>query len=248
MSSLQPDIVVTQQDLYTQTSPTATTGPYQAYIPQLGVRSVTGDGREFRLCVAGGTTLVIGKLQQAPAEITNHQNMVVSTAAIGATSITVTLGATAVTANQYAQGWLIITTSTGLGYQYKVSGHPAANASATCVLQLEDAIQIATVTATSKGDLVLNPYSGVIVNPATASSTPVGACIFPITTLYYGWLQTKGVASLLADGTVVVGTSVCASNGTAGAVEATAGVQALVGTAVTGIATTEYGAINMNLV
>lgn len=71
----------------------------------LGERAVTPDGRSFRYVKAGGTALVPGKLYQAPAEVTNHQNLAPTDAvAIGATSLTVTLGATAATANQYAGG------------------------------------------------------------------------------------------------------------------------------------------------
>ncbi len=46
---------------------------------------------------------------------------------------------------------------------------------------------------------------------------------------------------------MTVGTSLVASNATAGAAEAGTGVQALIGTALTGVATTEYGAVMINL-
>lgn len=213
---------------------------------QLGARAKMADGRVFRYCKAGGTALVPGKLQQAPAEITNHQNLTPAAAAIGATSVTVTLGATAATANQYAGGWLIVTTTPGQGYQYKIKSHPAADASATLVLSLEDPILVA-LTTSSVVDLVLNPYSGVIVNPTTASSCPVGVAVYPITASYYGWIQTGGVATILSDGGSTVGTNVSASNATAGSVEAAVTGQAAVGVAVTGVATTEYGAFRLFL-
>ena len=214
----------------------------------LGEKMVTPDGRVFRYVKAGATALVPGTLQQAPVEITNHQNLApTANVAIGATSFTVTLGATAVTANQYAGGFVIITTSTGAGYQYRIKSHKAAALSATVQLTLEDPVLVAFVSASSKVDLVLSPYSGVIINPTTATSLPVGVAVYPITASYYGWLQTHGPAALLADGAVVVGTSVVASNATAGAVEALTGVQAIVGLAQTGIATTEYGSVFLTL-
>jgi hypothetical protein len=237
MSSLQSDLLISPGDLTLNTS-TAQAG--------LGAKAVTGDGREFRYVLAGGTALVPGKLQQAPAEITNHQNLTPAAAAIGATQVTVTLGATAATANQYAGGLLIVTTTPGQGYAYQISSHPAADASATLTVTLTDPIVVA-LTTSSVVDLVLNPYSGVIVNPASASSAPVGGAVHAVTAAQYGWIQSHGACALLADGTVTVGTSLVASNATAGAVEALTGVQAIVGLALTGIATTEYGAVHLML-
>lgn len=216
------------------------------YTP-LGARAFDAAGNAYRFCKAGATALVPGKLQQASAQVANHQNLAPSTTVAGATSITVTLGATAATANQYAGGWLVVTTSTGAGYRYLIDSHPAADASATLVLTLSDAIVVGTATLTSKVDLIANPFSGVIVNPATASSCPVGVGVTAVTAAYYGWVQSSGVANVLADGAVTVGTALVASNGTAGAVEALTGVQAPVGTAVTDIDTTQYGAVNLAL-
>lgn len=214
----------------------------------LGARAVDNAGNSYRFCQAGASALVPGKLQQASAQIANHQNMAVTTAAIGATSVTVALGNTAATANQYAGGWLVITTSTGAGYRYLISNHPAADASASLVLTLSDALLTTTVTATTKADLIANPFSGVILNPSAASSCPVGvASLSAITASYFGWIQSAGICNVLADGAVTVGTQLVASNATAGAVEALTGVQAIVGCAVTDIDTTQYGAVNLQL-
>lgn len=213
----------------------------------VGNRIVTDDGCEYRYVQAGAANLVVGNLLQNAAEITNHQNLTPTAAvAIGGKQITVTLGATAVTNNYYSGGFMIVTTSTGAGYKYRISSHPAADASATLVLQLEDPILVATSTS-SRIDLVANPYQGVIQNPTSATGTPLGVAVAPITALYYGFIQTRGVAAVLADGAVTVGTAVVASNATAGAVEALTGVQAPVGVAVTGIATTEIGAVRLTI-
>lgn len=212
----------------------------------LGELVHSNDGRAFRYCKAGGTTLAQGKLQQASAEVTADQNLTAVAAAIGDLTLSASTTVT-VTANQYAGGYALITVTPGQGYMYRIKSHAAYTAAAP-TFTLEDSIQVA-LTTSSRIDLVANPYSGVIVNPATASSAPVGVATYAITNAQYGWLQVAGIANVLADGTIVVGTSVDASNGTAGAVEAhvAAGVQALVGTAVTGGATTEYCAIKLNL-
>lgn len=214
---------------------------------QVGQRVVTPDGRVYRYCLAGGTALVPGKLYQAPAQITNHQNLTPTATAVGATSVTVTLGATAATLNQYAGGYLVVTVTPGQGYQYLISGHAAADSSGTLTLNLADPIAVA-LTTSSRVDLVLNPFSGVIVNPATVTSVPVGVAVYPVTAAYYGWLQTGGVANVLADGALTVGSLVAASDATAGAVEvASSATLNIVGSAVTGVATTEYGAVKLTL-
>ena len=210
----------------------------------IGAQMVTPDGRKFRYCKAGATALVAGKLQQAPAEVTGDQNLTAVAAAAGATTVVSTSTVT-VTANQYAGGFVAVSVTPDVGRLYKIKSHAAFTAAAP-TFELEDALQNAWTTST-RFDLIANPYNGVVVNPTTATSMPVGAAIYNIAISEFGWLQTKGVANLLADGTVTVGTALVASNATAGAVEALTGVQAAVGNAVTGIATTEYGAVFLTL-
>lgn len=210
----------------------------------LGERVVSNDGRVFKYCKAGAVALVPGTLLQAPVETTAHQNLTAVAAAIGDTVVATTSTVT-VSANQYAGGWVVVTVTPGQGYAYKIRSHPAATAAAL-TLQIKDSIQVA-LTTSSRFDLVLNPCSGVIINPSTATSAPVGAAIYPIAIGEFGWMQVAGACPLLADGTVTVGTSLVASNATAGAVEALTGVQAAVGLAMTGIATTEYGPVFLAL-
>lgn len=250
MSSLSSDLLINPQDLFdvsvsSLTNLGSTSGIVNS-VTQLGALATTGDGRYFRFATAGGVALVVGNLQQASAEVTANENLAIAAAAIGATQI-VTTSTVTVTANQYAGGWALITTSTGAGYQYQIGSHAAASG-AVLTLNITDPIIVA-LTTSSKVDLVANPYAGVIINPTSATSAPVGVAVAATPISYYGWLQVGGVASVLADGTVTVGTALDASNGTAGAVEAhaEAGVQAPVGTAVAGIATTEYGAVKLDL-
>ena len=213
----------------------------------LGELIFSNDGRAFRYVLAGGTALVAGKLQQAPAEITDHQGLTSPVVAVDGTSVAVTLGATAVTANQYAGGYLMVTVTPGVGIQYLISGHLAANASASVTLNLADPIEVA-LTATSRLDMVLNPYSGVIVNPTTKTSCPVGVGVTVITAAQYGWLQVGGIANILSDGATAVGNFVSPSGSIVGAViDATHAQEAVVGNAVTCIADTEYGAIKLIL-
>lgn len=240
MSSLTGPVLAEYQDLFS-TSTTAG-GPNGGL--NLGAKAYTGDGREYRFVLAGGTALVPGKLQQTPAETTGWENLAVAAAAVGATSITTTSTVT-VTANAWAGGYVMVTTNTGAGYQYKIKSNPAKTA-AVVTITLEDPILVALDT-TSTIDVIANPYSGVIVNPASASGAPIGVGVFPVTAAQYGWIQVAGVANILSDGGTAVGLAVVASNATAGAVETLTGTQAPVATALTGVSTTEYGSFLLHL-
>jgi hypothetical protein len=187
---------------------------------QLGQRAVTADGRVFRYCLAGASDLVVGNVIQAPAKIANHEQLTPAAAAIGATQITVALGATAATANQYAGGWAIIDTTPGLGYMYPIIGHPAAASSASVVLTLaaDSPIQVA-LTTSSRVSLQANPYSGVIQAPITTlTGAVVGVAVFPVTAAQYGWLQVGGPGAVLVAGTPIAGSAVVSPGSAAGAV------------------------------
>lgn len=215
---------------------------------RLGELVHSNDGRSYRYCKAGGTALVAGKLQQSSAQDTGDHNLAIAAASAGDTSITTT-GTVTVTANQYAEGFVVIADDSGEGYIYSISDHAAATA-AVVTLNLNDEIQEALTTSTTI-DLIKNAYDGLIVNPTTISSSPVGVAVKDITAEYYGWVQVAGPATVLADGALTVGTDVVASDNVAGAVEVTADgtpeILSVVGTAMTATSTTEYGAVMLRL-
>src|SRR3990167_2306627 len=116
MSNLSAFGEVSGQELYTSSA---------AQIHELGELRVDRQGRKFRYCLVGGTSLVAGSLYQAAAQVANHQALVVVTGAINSKEIVATLGGTAATVNQYAGGWVTVTVTPGLGYSYKIKGHAA---------------------------------------------------------------------------------------------------------------------------
>lgn len=250
MSSLSSDILVTGQDLFSQVANVSTTVPYYTTTPLLGSRAVTGDGREFRLCQVGATALIAGKLYSTAAQITTHHNLTPTAAALGATQVTVTLGATAATVNQYLNGYLLVEADGGSGglpgLMYQIGGNPAANASATLTVQLNDPLTN-LITTSAKVTLIPNVYSGIIVSPAAASGVPVGAAIFPVTASYYGWIQTVGPAIVLSDGAITVGVNVVKSSSVAGAVAVSSSTLASVGFALETTTDTQYGMFELAL-
>ncbi len=189
----------------------------------VGNRFSSGDYREFVLVQNGASALAAGNLVQGPASIgANHTGLTCATAAIGATQITVTLGGTAVTANQYAGGFVVISAGTGKGQTLRIASHPAqTSTSGDVVLTLEDPLSVATSVSDSKASLTLNPYGssnganvathGVIISPSAASTGPtIGVTVGPIaasstTVPSYGFIQTKGAVACLNTGNTAIG-------------------------------------------
>jgi len=184
----------------------------------LGARGVTADGREFRYARAGAVALVAGNVLQAPAQVANHQQLTPSAAALRATSVSVTLGATATTENQYAGGYAIIDTTPGNGYAYLISSHPAAASSGVVVVTLAEPLMVA-LTSSSRVSLQVNPYSAVIQSPVTTlTGKVVGVAVWIAAALEYCWIQTNGVAPVLVAGTPGVGLAVVVPGTAAGCV------------------------------
>lgn len=227
---------VVAQGIYTESS---------TQLHGLGELVHSNDGRMFRYAKVGASALAAGKLYQSRAEdTTNFQNLTVAVNSVGDTTVTTTTTVT-LTANQLAGGFLVIeSATTGAGYTYKIKSHPAASG-AVVTFTLVDPIAVAT-TGTVNIDVHPNPYDAVIIAPTTSSSAMAGFAVYDVTAAYFGWLCTHGPTAALAQGTIVVGDDVVpAETTTAGAIgpKADATLSEVVGAALTGIASTDYGLI-----
>lgn len=210
----------------------------------LGETVELADGRVFRYAKAGASNISKGKLQVAPAPITNHHNMACAAAAVGATTVTVTPGATAGDANIYAEGYLCINDVDGEGQVYKVKSHAAISSSTAFDVVLFDPIKTA-LTANSEATLVHNTYNAV-VEAAVEERQPAGVPLINISAGDYGWLQTRGVAAVLSGEDYDVGSSLTQHASTAGALDetdttfGTAMLHYVVGKAIVAGINTEY--------
>lgn len=209
----------------------------------LGTLAQAGDGSLYRYAQAGATALAAGKLTVAATQAANHENIAVAAAAaVGATEVTVTLGATAVIANQYADGYLVINDAAGEGIQYRISSHPAADASASLVVTLVDPIEVA-LTTSSEATLLLNPWGSVVISAADQADFATGWPEVAVTAEYYFWCKTRGVVAGLADEAVTAGLDLTIGSSTVGAVEAAdAAGEQVIGTAIQALVDTEYRA------
>ncbi|KKN59581.1 hypothetical protein LCGC14_0540440 [marine sediment metagenome] len=186
----------------------------------LGTLGFTNDGRIYRYAQAASTALDPGKLTVAADIETNHEDRDVNTFAIGDTVITVSLGGTAVTANEYDEGFLNITDATGQGIAYSIKAHQVSSAgSEDITVTLNDPIVIAAEAATT-ATLVRNKYRDIVVSDTTQTDLPTGVPNVTIASDAFGWVQTGGLCSILVDSNdTEVGTPVTIGAGTNGGVE-----------------------------
>lgn len=214
---------------------------YEAYTTQLfglGTKGVTLDGRVFYYASNEGAAIARGTLCRVADSVANHVSIAwASGGAANQNTVTVTLGATAATANQYAGGWLQVidgTTANGQGQLRRIVSHPAALASATLELTLDEPFE--TTMAASEITLKANEFSAVVTQPGNAKPLSAGVPAFDVsagtTNTQYFWLQTYGPALVVGDASVFLDGSevVPATAGTADAGQVTIGVEAPTGT------------------
>ena len=185
----------------------------------LGQVGITPDGRFHRWARNGAVALTAGKLLASAGPVANHQDLVTAVAAIAAQTVTVTLGATAATLDQYEDGLLSVRDLTGEGHGYRIRSNPVTAASGSMVVTLRqgDDVRVALDT-TSQCSLHVNEYNLVVVAPTTALGDVVGVSPGGVPINDYFWCQVSGMAVVLADTTWVVGQMVERSVNVAGAV------------------------------
>ena len=179
----------------------------------LGTRLILPDGRVFRLAFAGATIGAGMVLMQKMGAADHDMDKVPNAAAIGVKTITLQATGTALTANQYAEGYLYVNDGSGEGHVYRIASHPAATSAATCVLTLADGdtVKEALATADSLVGLMANPYKDVeLWDCSDVDGVPIGVAPTEVTDDYYFWAQTWGMAAVLIEGSKNVPVLGCA--------------------------------------
>ncbi len=224
----------------------------------LGTKMIMQDGREYRFGKAGGSNLAVAKLDAATANGANFDELAIPAAvAAGTRTFNITNGATTIAADDFEDGYVNVEDDTGEGYLYKIKEHgieAAGSAAVSVTLANPNGVIVAMTTSTTVG-LMTNPYKAAIIHPSPNVTALIGVAASAIAASTFGWFQVKGPGSVLIDGTVVIGDSVMASDGTDGAVEAfglTEGtpnteITPIVGQVIEVAATTEHGHILLNV-
>lgn len=241
--SLASQMQVTDQDIRS----TSTTQGGE----QFGQTAKTSDGRTFAYGLAS-TIAAPGKLQSGALSTANYVNRTGVTTTVGQNQVTFTLGTTA-TANAFAGGYLYVNAGTGAGQLLSIAGNTAATAgtSNATTVYLNDAIITATAVADSKFSIQPSPYSATVIAPQASATAifPVGVPSVSIAAASYGWYQTGGPASVLANGTIAIAANVIPSATTDGAVDTdgAASVQVKVGYTLVASVSTEYRAVYLTV-
>lgn len=203
---------------------------------EFGAIGETPDGRRFRYVGFGGTSTVApGLLMQTPPLTANYQALAITAAgtggqvtanlAAGSNTLVLTNGATAVTQDQFAEGFLNVVQTSGssngpIGYQIRGNSAAAATTGYIQVILAEPLRNASVLVAgTDTASLALSPYSGV--QATTTVNVPVGVninqAVNSSTVTNYGWVQSKGeVMAFLDASAVVIGNTVGPSTTTAG--------------------------------
>jgi len=193
---------------------TSSTTPLYA----VGTKVVRGDGNEYVYAHFGAASAAGTIVAQDLSESANvdADNIVIAPAsAVAVPGETIQPGAlnsryaqitlASITADQFAGGYLHITDDTGEGLQYRIKGNTATDdpASGDIRVELYDPIQVA-LDATSDFAITGSVYANL--EPATAATDNLvaGVTVAAQAAADYGWVQTKGVATVLTDGVVVV--------------------------------------------
>ena len=227
----------------------------------LGTELKYGD-RTFRYAQMDGA-VTAGKLLQQAIHVAHHTNNTITNAdavagsyshAAGSTTISLdTAGDTDLTADQYAEGYLIFNDATGEGQMLRIKSHPAHNHGddPSVVITTYDPLKTTIVKNSSQCSLVKNPYKDVLIAPVgDETGAVVGATVIDMTDDYFGWVQTNGPAAVFADETLVIGHAAHRSDTTAGTCmpKGADDVTVQIGQVMaSGVVDTEYAMIMLNL-
>lgn len=177
----------------------------------LGTIGVSRDGGFYRFSQGGAVNLAPGKVTVSPAKVANHTNLSLastSNIAVNSTKITVTLGGTAATQDQYLDGFLEINDGTGVGQApIQIVGNTAqTSTTGTVDVFIAPGLNTALSLADTKVSLVPSPYGASIVHPGGSSAFYCnGVPQLAVTALSYYWSKTQGPASVLSDGVIAKG-------------------------------------------
>lgn len=192
----------------------------------LGSVMVFADGRRFAYSQITATDIAAGVLCQQTLNAADHDTLAVAAAvAAGQKVVTVTNGGTtAISVDDFADGYIVVEDDAGEGHLYTVRSNDAAATSAICTLTLYENVQVAMTTATTV-TLFRNPWGRAIIHPSPATALLLG--VTPVArSSAFGWLQTWGPCACITQGTVVINEKVIDSASADGAVAPTASTAA----------------------
>ena len=222
---------------------------------RFGTRLLLPDGREFSYSLAG-EAITAGKITMSATEpAADHDTdlAVATAAAVGAQTLTLTNGgSTAITANQFDDGYVYVNDAAGEGQTFKINSHSTAATSAALTINLydNDSVRTALTTASQCGIQKALGSDVEIFDVNDIDGIPLGVPACDVASGSYFWNQTKGPAAVLTNGTVVIGKNVMTGSTTDGSVDVMAddsSAEFLIGGVIAVAATTEYSFVDLNI-
>ena len=207
----------------------------------LGALAYSADGRKFRYCKSVAAA-VTGDCYSSAGQDDQFESMAVNAIEpIGETEIAVTNGTTTVAANDFNEGYLMVSSSTGIGQMSRILAHDTGTSGATITYKIEDALKVALSTS-SKVSVIKNPFDDIIIQAVTPVAPTAGIACFAIPAGEFGWIQTGGPAACLWDASVsaVDTLGVAGSTTTAGAVRVAAAGTEVIGRAMQVVPVSAY--------
>ena len=177
----------------------------------------------------GGTsTIAAAVLVITPAAPSNATGQAIPTTnsttqlSSGSKMLYVTNGATAVTANQFADGNLEVLGTNGL-QSYRIVGNSAdSSGSGTLEIDLGEPLRNTTALANGTNTVNLRQSPALNVVASATLSDPVGVTIMAVpntaTATYFGWVQSFGQCFCYSPNTGTKGDAATQDTGTAGGV------------------------------
>ena len=203
---------------------------------EYGAMGITEDGRRFRYVAFGGTTTIVpGVLLQAAVAKSNSSGLAITAVGTsgqttanllaGSKTLVVTNSSTAVTQDEFAEGFLEVVQTSGSNngpIRYRIEGNTAAAATTGYItVFLAEPLRNAStlVAGTDTVNLWTSPFNGAIIT--TTVNAPIGVTVNQVvntaSVTNYGWVQVAGPASVLQDASsMVIGNTVGPSTTTAG--------------------------------
>lgn len=188
--------------------------------PEVGQLVFGYAGTAYRRFLNGAAAAVVGEVFQGPAIDTQFDALVPAAATVaGQTQVTITNGTTAITANQFVGGTLVVNVTPQLAETYYIVGHSTATNGSVWTVTLDRPIRTAWTVAGTRLVARRSPWSGSIKHPTTTLTASVaGVVVYPVAAGEYGWLQTKGVTGVIGDSTsIIAGSALSPNSATAGA-------------------------------
>jgi len=198
-----------------------------AWLP-IGAKREFEDGRIFRFAeFAADTTAGHLVAQDVSAQaVVYAANFATSGAAAGQKDVKLVDSTKfgSITADQYAGGYLHTVNDAGQGYTYRIKSNTVGGSITDgSTFTLFDNVKVAITSATDVA-ITGNPYNGLVSATAATDMWVAGVCInaMDVSDKNYGWIQTRGYATVLYDvggSAVTIGDQVTLSDGVAGAVQ-----------------------------